>query len=121
MERLTLEQIQAKRPVHWVDTAYGVQVGLKKISAAVLLEFQTFRGPDGSLTDPLAAYRLLVRSSVAEPAPTPDVMAWLEDDWDAFFALARQALAFNGLSPKAQADANSTFREGSDGPANVPS
>lgn len=121
MERLSLEQVRAARPATWVDTEYGVQVGLKRISAQVLLDFQKFKGDGDTLVNPLDAYRMLIRSGVAEPEPTDEVMAWLESDWKAFFALGRQILEFNGLGKKEQAEAGSTFREGSDGPEQLPS
>jgi len=112
MRRLTLEDIKAPRPVHYVETLYGSQIGLRRISAKAVLKLQGAALPDGTIADAESTNREILRASIADPEPTDDLIAWLEDDARAYLDLIRQVLAYNGLSAEAQAESARTFREG---------
>lgn len=121
MEKLTLDHIKAPRPVHYVETLYGFQIGLRRVSARKVMELQRLGEAGGAKDDPIGAYRDIVRASLADPEPSDELLDWLEHDWKAFLDLGKAALHLNGLTPEAQVEAAQTFRESSSGPEGVPS
>lgn len=109
---ISLDALRAPKPVHYIDTMYGGQVGLKRLGTRTAMSLRASVGPDGQPSDPHAANRLIVAVSIVEPELDDAALDALEDDMQAYMDLIQKILDFNGLTTSAQKAAGRTFRPG---------
>lgn len=118
--RLTLERLRQLRRPEYVDTLYGAQVGIVRLSAGFVLRMREQVGDDGQPRDPIAANRSILRESLVEPEPTDEVLEALESDVRAYADLIQRILVHNGLTAEDRRTSARDFRGGGSGPEALP-
>lgn len=117
---ISLDALKKRRQVYYIDTLYGGQLGLRRLSTGTVMALRKAIGPDGAPADTDAANRMIVKASVIEPELDDEAVVALEDDARAYLDLINKILELNGLTAAAQKSAASDFRAGDQQPAEVP-
>lgn len=121
MKRLSLEDLRNSKPaVTFVDTQYGGQVGIRRMSVRAASELQKMAKAAEASPDLLAFGRALLLAAVVEPPLDEASITALEEDAGAFNDLITKILDHNGMTEDAQKRSARDFRAGDEQPGGVP-
>lgn len=118
---ITLDQIKNGAPLRYVDTLYGGQMGVRRMSLKLARRCdELHRDASSSFEASRDVTRDVVRWCVQDPKLDDDTIAKMEDDAPAWAHLLQQLAAVNARTPAAQVEIDKTFRAGNGEPGPAP-